>query len=150
MGYDHTTLVSGLGAEEATFMSGFVALLYTVVGGVLGAGLNQYVTHLRDRRTARALVIERLHEAEATLAELRWAEGNVKTINDLEKCSTSLEKLLAALESACLIAGIPRAAVVVYTGCCRLYGGYKIADLQIIEAIEAAEGVISSPNVFRQ
>jgi hypothetical protein len=45
-------------------MSSVVALLYTTIGGVLGAGLNQYVTHIKDRRTARASVIGCLQAAQ--------------------------------------------------------------------------------------
>jgi hypothetical protein len=54
-------------------MPGPVELLYTTIGGVIGAGLTQYVTHLRDRRAARAQVIERLADAEDAFAALRWA-----------------------------------------------------------------------------
>jgi hypothetical protein len=42
-----------------------IDILYTTIGGVIGAALTQYVTHLRDRRAARALIIEKVAAAEA-------------------------------------------------------------------------------------
>ena len=53
-------------------MSGISAVLFTRVGGILGAGLTQYVTRIQDRRIARASVIERVHDIEEALVELRW------------------------------------------------------------------------------
>jgi hypothetical protein len=120
-------------------MSSMAAVLYTVVGGVLGAALNQYVTHLRDRRTARALVIERLQEVETALAELRWPEETATITNDRVEGFTHLEKLLAALESSCLIAGIPRSAVAIYVTCCRLYEGLGRARFQADRFIKGME-----------
>lgn len=102
-------------------MSSITAVLYTTFGGVLGAGLTQYVTHVRDRRTARASVIECIYEVEAVVLGLRWPE-DVPT-EEVKGNYVSLEKLLAKLESACLIAGIPRAPLALYATSCRIYGG---------------------------
>ena len=45
--------------------SAFSVFLYTTFGGIVGAGLTQYVTHLRDRRTARAAILEKVAAVEA-------------------------------------------------------------------------------------
>jgi hypothetical protein len=52
----------------------FITLAYTVSGGVVGAGLNQYVTNIGQRRTARATVVEKVAETEALYSRMRWPE----------------------------------------------------------------------------
>jgi hypothetical protein len=92
-------------------MPGQIDLLYTTIGGVIGAGLTQYVTHLRDRRAARALVIERIADVEEAFAVLRWTVPK-----DAYPPGTSqMASKLAALEASSLIAGVPRSILVCYT-----------------------------------
>jgi hypothetical protein len=98
-------------------MPGPIDLLYTTIGGVIGAGLTQYVTHLRDRRAARALVIERIADVEEAFAVLRWTVPK-----DAYPPGTSqMASKLAALEAASLIAGVPRSILVCYAGACKFY-----------------------------
>lgn len=93
-----------------------IVLLYTTIGGVLGAGLNQYVTHVRDRRGARALVVERLAEVEEAYAGLRRPLSE-----DAPPSPSRLARLLGSLEAAGLIAGIPRAILMCYIAICKYY-----------------------------
>lgn len=130
-------------------MSSVTALLYTTIGGVLGAGLNQYVTHVRDRRAARASVIKGLHDVEITLSRLRWPEDPAISTSKIQKRFIHLERLLATLESACLIAGIPRAAVAVYTNSCRYYEGFYRSRLNAAQGIKAVEALKEKMNSLR-
>jgi hypothetical protein len=95
-------------------MSGLIVVLYTSVGGVIGAGLTQYVTHVRDRRAARALVIERLSDVEEIYATLRWP-----IVAETPYSSSRVAKELGLLEAAALIAGIPKSVITCYIISCR-------------------------------
>jgi hypothetical protein len=94
-----------------------IDILYTTVGGVIGAALTQYVTHPRDRRAARALVIERLADVEEIFAVLRLAPPE----DNLESIESPIAGKLAALESACLVAGVPRSVLTCYAASIRSY-----------------------------
>jgi hypothetical protein len=131
-------------------MSSVTALLYTTIGGVLGAGLNQYVTHMRDRRATRASVIKVLHDVEITLSRLRWPEDRAMSTSKIQKRFIYLEQLLATLESACLIAGIPRAAAAVYSNSCRHYEGFYRSRLNAAEGIKAVENLIERMESLRE
>ena len=98
-------------------MPGPIDLLYTTIGGVIGAGLTQYVTHLRDRRAARALVVERLADVEEAFTALRLALPE----DGLPNTESQMARKLAALEAACLVAGVPRPVISCYTVVCRHY-----------------------------
>lgn len=94
-------------------LSAFGVFLYTTVGGVIGAGLTQYITHLRDRRTARAAIIEKVAAAESEYA--LWTSSTTRPSNDQENADLSkINAALASVEAACLIAGVPRANVMTY------------------------------------
>ena len=98
-------------------MPGPIDLLYTTIGGVIGAGLTQYVTHLRDRRSARALVIERVAEIEDAFEALRWASPE-----DEHPLGTSqIARMLGALEAAALVAGAPQSILRCYTASVKHY-----------------------------
>jgi hypothetical protein len=90
-------------------MSGLVAIAYTTAGGVIGAGVTQYITHIRDRRSTRALVIERLSDAEEAYIELRWP-----TSSETPYSPSRIVKLLSSLEAAALIAGVPKSVLTCY------------------------------------
>lgn len=92
-------------------MPGPIDILYTTIGGVIGAGLTQYVTHLRDRKSARALVIERVAEVEDAFEALRWASPE-----DESPVGTSqIARMLGALDAAALVAGVPQQIAKSYT-----------------------------------
>jgi hypothetical protein len=97
-------------------MSNIVIVLYTAVGGAIGAGLTQYLTHLRDRRSARASVIERLSETEELFIELSWPLSDESPYK-----LPRMPKLLGALEAAALIAGVPRTIITLYSTSCRFH-----------------------------
>jgi hypothetical protein len=102
----------------------FTAVLYTSLGGVIGAGLTQYITHIRDRRTARAEVLEKVASVEAQyrlVASLRSNPSDGRNSMDLSALNTSL----ASVEAACLIAGVPRIPASIYV-LCRQTGGLHI------------------------
>jgi hypothetical protein len=88
-------------------MPGPIDIVYTTIGGVIGAALTQYVTHLRDRRAARALVIERIADVEEAFTTLQLSSP----VDGSEPIESSIAGELAALESACLVAGAPRSAL---------------------------------------
>lgn len=90
--------------ERHTFLN-LVALIYTTGGGVVGAVVTQYVTHIIDRRAARARVIEQIAKAEAAYAAL-GVSFDIKTI-DVSPLAR-LDEFLGSLEAAALIAGVPR------------------------------------------
>jgi hypothetical protein len=80
---------------------GPIDLLYTTVRGVIGAGLTQYVTHLRDRRAARALVVERLADVEEAFTALRLALPE----DGFPPTESQVARKLAALELHALSQG---------------------------------------------
>ena len=87
-------------------MNQLTTLAYTAIGGAIGAGLNQYVTNIGQRRTARAAVVSKVLEAEAIYAKLRWPNsisGGADSTHDLR---ADLERCLYELEGAGLVAGI--------------------------------------------
>ena len=92
-------------------------LLYTTIGAVVGAGLTQYVTHVRDRRAARALVVERLTEVEEAYVALRWPLSG----DESPYSHSRIARLLGSLEAAGLIAGVSRAILLCYIAICRFY-----------------------------
>ena len=94
-------------------MPGPIDILYTTVGGVVGAALTQYVAHLRDRRAARALIIEKVAAAEAEYVLLA-DEINKSSTGQKSADRSKLNAALASVEAACLIAGVPRANVMSY------------------------------------
>jgi len=120
-------------------MDGLIALVFTVVGGTLGAGLNQYVTHIRDRRAARASVIKHLQKIENSLIDMRWPDETKIAASNQTGNSKYFEKIIAKFESVCLIAGIPRASVVAYVSSCRVYEGARRGIAQADATIEALE-----------
>jgi hypothetical protein len=120
-------------------MSSAMTILYTTIGGVIGAGLNQYVTHIKDRRSARGMVITILEDVEVALSGLRWQENDGRGPKKVATRIAQLGKLMASLESVCLVAGIPRAAVMTYASCCRIYENILRLRLVTGEAIKVAE-----------
>ena len=98
-------------------MSGVLVLVYTTIGGVLGAGLTQYITHVRDRRAARALVVERLTEAEEAYAALRWPLPG----DEQWSRRSRMARPLGSLEAAGLTAGVPRTILSRYIRSCLIY-----------------------------
>lgn len=117
-------------------MSNVIALLYTTVGAVLGAGLTQYVTQIRERRASRAVLIEQLYDAERLINAYRWTPVGDDSVNLFDSQSIKYDKALTMLESACLIAGISRAITLKYTTLCRLYEGLEQANLTGIRLLE--------------
>jgi uncharacterized phage infection (PIP) family protein YhgE len=99
---------------KAAAMS-LLVLAYTTVGGVVGAALTQYVTHLRDRRSARAAVVSNVAQVESALARRQSAETPVS--QDIEQ---NFNEALAGLEGACLIAGVPRGILSMYIYACQI------------------------------
>lgn len=95
-----------------------IDVLYTTIGGVIGAALTQYVTHLRDRRAARALVVERLADVEEAFEALHWALPPDGTQPPAEP---QMAGKLAALEAASLVAGIPRSIYACYASTIKCY-----------------------------
>lgn len=95
-----------------------IDIVYTTIGGVIGAALTQYVTHLRDRRAARALVIERLADVEEAFEALHWALPPDGTQPPAEP---QMAGKLAALEAASLVAGIPRSIYTCYASTIKCY-----------------------------
>ena len=113
MRLDSLRLQKGRRAEGNFTVPAPIDIVYTTVGGVIGAALTQYVTHLRDRRTARAVIIEKVATAEAEYALL--AAGTAGPPTDQKNADLSkLNAALASVEAACLIAGLPRANVTAY------------------------------------
>lgn len=98
-------------------MPGPIDIVYTTIGGVIGAALTQYVTHLRDRRAARALVIERIAEVEKAFAVLQWEVPK----DGYPPGRSQMASTLAALEAASLVAGVPRSILTCYTGACKYF-----------------------------
>lgn len=99
-----------------------IALVYTTGGGIVGAAATQYVTHVRDRRTARALVIEQIAKIEAAYGALRVSvNAETMEVNPLP----SLDELLGSLEAAALIAGVPRVFFRPYIDSVRLCYEYR-------------------------
>ena len=92
-------------------------LLYTTIGGIIGAGLTHYVTHGGDRRATRALVVERLADVEKIFGELRWPLPE----DEPPYGHSRIARSLGLLEAAGLIAGVPRGALMCYIGSCRIY-----------------------------
>jgi hypothetical protein len=90
-----------------------IDIVYTTIGGVIGAALTQYVTHLRDRRAARALIIEKVAAAEAEYV-LFADEVNESSTDQKNADRSKLNAAPASVEAACLIAGVPRANVMAY------------------------------------
>ena len=97
-------------------MSSIAVVAYTTAGGIIGAGLTQYVTHLKDRRSARAQVFEKMSEIEDIFIELRWPITS-ESLYSLPR----MPKLLGSLEAAALIAGLPRTIISLYASGCRFH-----------------------------
>ena len=119
-------------------MPGPIDLFYTTIGGVIGAGLTQYVTHLRDRRAARALVIERLADVEEAFTALRLAlseDGPAQT-------ESLVATKLAALEAVSLIAGIPRSVLACYTETVKYYeNAHRISQTVVFIGVQTAQSI---------
>lgn len=99
-------------------MNQLLGLVYVVGGGAVGAGLNQYLTNIGQRRTARAAVVGKVSEAEALFAQIMWpgpSMGN-GVVGDLY---AQMERCLHELEGAGLIAGVPRSVLSSYILICR-------------------------------
>jgi hypothetical protein len=78
--------------------------LYTTIGGVIGAAVTQYVTHVRDRRATRALVIENINKIEVAYAALKVTlRDNPPEVIPLPR----IDEFLGPLEAAGLVAGVP-------------------------------------------
>lgn len=105
-------------------MNQLLTLAYAVGGGVVGAGLNQYVTNIGQRRTARATVVEKSAETEGIYTRMRWPESRPLEINAVTKLHREMERSLHALEAAGLIAGISRGTLSMYTTACRMLDAY--------------------------
>jgi hypothetical protein len=106
---------------KARFLN-LAAFIYTTGGGIVGAAATQYVTHVRDRRSARALVIEQIAKIEAAYAALRVSvNAETMAVNPLP----SLDEFLASLEAGALIAGIPRMFLRPYIDSIRLCYEYR-------------------------
>jgi hypothetical protein len=113
-------------------------LLYTTIGGSVGAAITQYVTHIRDRRAARALVLENINKVEIAYAALK------PTIRDnfVELSYSSVDELLGALEATGMIAGVPRCYLQLYMSSIKINCEYRrmeaIADGITRRGIEGA------------
>lgn len=117
-------------------LSAFGIFLYTTLGAVIGAGLTQYVTHLRDRRAARATIIEKLAAAEGEYAALTGK--SVESLADQENPSFSeFNRVLASVEAACLIAGVPRANVTTYIISRQV--GARVASFRYVTMVASRE-----------
>lgn len=110
---------TALERDRGTFVSTVLLLLYTTLGGVLGAGLTQYVTHISERRSARASVVERMAAIEMSYLDLRWSPVDHSS-EEMETLYQSLDKGLAQLEATGLIAGVPRGSLIGYREACRM------------------------------
>lgn len=131
-------------------LSGLIPIVYTTAGGVIGAGITQYVTHIRDRRSTRALVIERLSEVEEAYIALRWP-----TSNDTPYSHSRVAKLLSSLEAAALVAGVPKSVLTCYVVSCQAYEdarrisrGADFLSAQLAEKVtQNAQALSVNPNL---
>jgi hypothetical protein len=113
---DHVASPVGRTVES---MNQFLALAYAIGGGAVGAGLNQYVTNIGQRRTARATVVANVSEVEAIYAEIMWPGGGPGDRPITRGLNPDMERCLLALEGAGLVAGIPRSILSSYILICR-------------------------------
>jgi hypothetical protein len=82
-----------------------IATVVSVISALgVGSLIGQWFGRGKDRRTARAAVLDKLAEVE----EVRWYRG--------PSDEDSFQKLIKQLETAALIARVPRAAVKQYHG----------------------------------
>lgn len=117
-------------------MNEILVLAYTAGGGAIGAALNQYVTHVSQRRGARAAVVASISEIELLYSKIRWPSVMSNNISSKEKeAYAEMEKLLHALEGTALIAGIPRSIVSAYVIACRQY----YTDIQVKAALDEVQ-----------
>jgi hypothetical protein len=131
-------------------LSGLIVVLYTTAGGIVGAGVTQYVTHIRDRRSARALVIERLSEVEETYVSLRWP-----MTNDTPYIASRIARQLGSLKAAALVAGVPRAVITCYVTGCQYYEDARrmsrsanlLAQQLTVSITENTQAISALPNV---
>jgi hypothetical protein len=112
-------------------MNQLLVLAYAVGGGVVGAGLNQYVTNIGQRRTARATVLGKVSEVEAIYAQIRWPGAESGDGDIARQLHLEMERCLHALEGAGLIAGIPRSTLSSYIVICRTLDTAKHAKSAI-------------------
>jgi hypothetical protein len=104
--------------------------VYTTIGAVIGAGLTQYVTHIRDRRAARAVVIEHVGKVEATYSTLKVTfSGDTADTMAIEPLP-QIEEYLAVLEASALIAGVPYSCLMMYVGCVRAC--YEVRRMEVV------------------
>lgn len=95
-------------------MNNLVAVLYTTIGGVIGAIVTQYLTHVRDRRAARALVLEHVSKVEVAYTALK------STFGETSSAFVRVSEVLGSLEAAALIAGVPRSFLQLYTSAVKM------------------------------
>lgn len=124
-----------------------MAVLYTTVGGVIGAVATQYLTHARDRRSARALVLEYVSKIEAAYAGLKPTFGETS----VELDSLHVSELLGSLEAAALIAGVPRSFLQLYVSSVRLNCECKrmeaVASSLTLRALKGASKVLNDKSL---
>jgi hypothetical protein len=104
-----------------------IVFLYTTAGGIVGAAATQYVTHIRDRRSVRALVIENVGDLEAAYAALKITYSATDDNVEVDPLP-SIEQYLARVEAAALIAGVPYTCLMIYIGCVR--ANYEARSLE--------------------
>lgn len=133
--------VPGLSALSAGLRQGRlnspVAFIYSTIGGIIGVVATHYVSNVRDRRAARALVIEQVGRIEMFYASTRVAlSDNPVDIAPLPR----IDELLGALEGAALMASIPRIYLQFYANmtrinyeCRRLEGAADRLTLRVIQ-----------------
>ena len=114
-----------------------------MVGGAIGAGVNQYVTNIGQRRTARANVVKTVSEVEAIFAKLRWPGSADRDEDNASKLHAELQECLYSLEGAGLIAGVPRDTVSAYILVCRMLDTAE-SNQAALDAADAAEEELKS------
>jgi hypothetical protein len=112
--------MSGIG--DFMSLGAFGVFLYTTVGAIIGAGLTQYITHLRDRRTTRAAVLKEVAAADKEyLRTIKAFTEDSQQIVDM----TELNIALASVKAASMVAGVPHAHVRVYVASRQMSATYK-------------------------
>lgn len=127
-------------------MNQLLVLAYAVGGGVVGAGLNQYVTNIGQRRIARATVVGKVSEVEAIYAQTRWPGAESGDDDIARKLHLEMERCLHALEGAGLIAGIPRSTLSSYIVICRTLDTARRAE-SVLGAIGHEAGIYAKTKV---
>lgn len=126
-------------------MNNLIIIVYTTIGGIVGAAATQYVTHIRDRRAARALVIEHVGKVEAAFSALKVTfSPDTGDVNPLPQ----MDEFLAPLEAAGLIAGVPYDFLRLYINSVRV--NYELRRMEAIADGLAIRVVKAVPAILQE